>query len=123
MLAENGLWCLFCEGGRRAINFAESNKQFLSKRLRDGNIDEARTISRIAWDNFPILKESADTKNSGDTSKRSATDNQCTNTDSNQHRIERANVYIRKEPTIDPTMLTRNNPKFKWTTEPTCIYI
>ncbi|MFL6318107.1 MAG: hypothetical protein ACJ71K_13330 [Nitrososphaeraceae archaeon] len=62
MLAENGLWCLFCEGGRRAINFAESNKQFLSKRLRDGNIDEAITISRIAWDNFPILKESADTK-------------------------------------------------------------
>ena len=26
------------------------------------NIDEAITISRMAWDNFPILKESADTK-------------------------------------------------------------
>lgn len=62
MLDENGLLCIFCEGGKRAINFTESNKQFVSKRIRDGNIDEAITISRIAWDNFPILKESADTK-------------------------------------------------------------
>jgi hypothetical protein len=54
--------CNFCEGGKRVINFTESNKHFLSKRIRDGNIDEAITISRIAWDNFPILKESADTK-------------------------------------------------------------
>ena len=59
---ENRLLCIFCEGGERAINFTESNKEFLSKRIRDGNIDEAITISRIAWDNFPILKESADTK-------------------------------------------------------------
>ena len=54
--------CNFCEGGKRVINFTESNKHFLSKRIRDGNIDEAITISRMAWDNFPILKESADTK-------------------------------------------------------------
>lgn len=62
MLDENRLLCIFCESGRRAINFTESNKHFLSKRIRDGNIDEAITISRIAWDNFPVLKESADTK-------------------------------------------------------------
>lgn len=62
MLDENWLSCIFCEGGKRSINFTESNKHFVSKRLRDGNIDEAITISRIAWDNFPILKESADTK-------------------------------------------------------------
>jgi hypothetical protein len=43
-------------------NLTESNRQFLSRRIREGNIDEAITISRIAWDNFPILKESADTK-------------------------------------------------------------
>jgi hypothetical protein len=59
---ENGLLCIFCEGGKRVINFTGSNREFLSKRIRDGNVDEAITISRIAWDNFPILKESADTK-------------------------------------------------------------
>jgi hypothetical protein len=57
VLVENALRCIFCEDGRRT-----TNKQFVSKRLREGNIDEAITISRIAWDNFPILKESADTK-------------------------------------------------------------
>src|SRR5215207_3947805 len=62
MIDTNRVDCDFCEGGRRVINFAESNKYFLSKRIRDGNVDEAITISRIAWDNFPILKESADTK-------------------------------------------------------------
>ena len=63
MIAERDLvLCNFCDGGKRVINFTESNKHFLSKRIRDGNIDEAITISRTAWDNFPILKESADTK-------------------------------------------------------------
>ena len=62
MINENREACNFCEDGKRVINFTESNKHFLSKRIRDGNIDEAITISRIAWDNFPILKESADTK-------------------------------------------------------------
>lgn len=59
---ENRLLCIFCEGGKKIIGLTESNKEFLSKRISDGNIDEAITISRIAWDNFPILKESADTK-------------------------------------------------------------
>jgi Mg2+ and Co2+ transporter CorA len=54
--------CIFCEDGKKVINLTESNKHFLSKRIRDGNINEAITISRIAWDNFPILKESADAK-------------------------------------------------------------
>jgi hypothetical protein len=58
--------CNFCEGGKRVILLTESNKQFLSKRISDGNI-EAITISRMAWDNFPILKESADTKKIGET--------------------------------------------------------
>src|SRR5215218_7637086 len=59
--------CNFCEGGKRVIHLTESNKHFLSKRISDGNIDEAITISRIAWENFPILKESADTKKIGET--------------------------------------------------------
>jgi hypothetical protein len=62
MIDGNRIDCNFCEGGKRAINLTESNKSFLWERIKDGNIDEAITISRIAWDNFPILKESADTK-------------------------------------------------------------
>jgi hypothetical protein len=54
--------CNFCNGGKRVINLTESNRDFLSKRISDGTIDEAITVSRIAWGNFPILKESADTK-------------------------------------------------------------
>jgi hypothetical protein len=55
--------CNFCEGGKRTINLTKSNKHFISKRISDGNIDEAITISRVAWDNFPIQRESANTKN------------------------------------------------------------
>lgn len=62
MIDENRSSCIFCESGKRVVNLTESNRQFLLKRTRDGNVDEAITISRIAWDNFPILKESADTK-------------------------------------------------------------
>ena len=51
-----------CEDGKRVIDLTESNKNFLSKRISEGNIDEAITISRIAWENFPKLKESADSK-------------------------------------------------------------
>jgi hypothetical protein len=32
------------------------------QRIKDRNLDEAITISKIAWDNFPLLKESADTR-------------------------------------------------------------
>ena len=40
----------------------ESNINFLERRLADGNLNEAIDIARIAWDQFPRLKESADTK-------------------------------------------------------------
>ena len=53
--------CFFCDFSGR-LTFTESNRQFLLQRLKEQNIDEAITISRIAWDNFPTLKESADTK-------------------------------------------------------------
>jgi phospholipid N-methyltransferase len=62
MIGDDRLDCNFCEGGKRVVNLTESNKHFISKRISDGNIDEAITISRIAWDNFPKLKESADAK-------------------------------------------------------------
>jgi hypothetical protein len=54
--------CIFCDGGKRDVNLTESNAHFLSTRISDGNIDEAITISRIAWTQFPMVKESADTK-------------------------------------------------------------
>jgi hypothetical protein len=62
MTADELVDCNFCEGGKRVINFTESNKNFLSKRKSEGNIDEAITISKMAWENFPKLKESADSK-------------------------------------------------------------
>jgi hypothetical protein len=62
LIDENRSWCSLCEGSKRVIDLTESNKHFISKRIRDGNIDEAITISRIAWDNFPILKESAESE-------------------------------------------------------------
>lgn len=54
--------CFFCENFEGRMTFTETNRQFLLQRFKEQNIDEAVTISRIAWDNFPILKESADTK-------------------------------------------------------------
>jgi hypothetical protein len=62
-MTDNGkVDCNFCEGGQRTVKLTESNRLFISKRITEGNIDDAITISRIAWDNFLILKESADTK-------------------------------------------------------------
>jgi hypothetical protein len=61
-MTDDKVGCTFCEGGKRVISLTESNELFLSRRISDGNIDEAITIARIAWDKFPELKESADTK-------------------------------------------------------------
>lgn len=59
--------CCFCIDGNRAISIAESNENFVITRIEEENLDEAITISRIAWDNFPVLKESADTRKIVDT--------------------------------------------------------
>jgi hypothetical protein len=59
--------CCFCIEGNRPINIAESNENFVIARIEEENLDEAITISRIAWDNFPVLKESADTRKIVDT--------------------------------------------------------
>jgi hypothetical protein len=59
--------CFFCGNFAGKLTFTESNRQFLLQRLKEQNIDEAITISRIAWDNFPILKESADAKKIAET--------------------------------------------------------
>ena len=62
MIVEDRDQCYFCKNSLNKISLTESNRHFLLERVREQNIDEAITISRIAWDNFPLLKESADTK-------------------------------------------------------------
>jgi hypothetical protein len=62
MIVEDRDPCYFCNKSTNEIHLTESNKHFLLERVKEQNVDEAITISRIAWDNFPILKESADTK-------------------------------------------------------------
>jgi hypothetical protein len=62
MIVEDRNTCYFCNNSTNDIYLTESNRHFLLERIKEQNIDEAITISRIAWDNFPLLKESADTK-------------------------------------------------------------
>ena len=62
MTVEKRDQCYFCKNSVKEISLMESNRHFLLERVKEQNIDEAITISRIAWDNFPILKESADAK-------------------------------------------------------------
>jgi hypothetical protein len=62
MIVEDRDQCYFCKNSCTEISLTESNRHFLLERVREKNLDEAITISRIAWDNFPLLKESADTK-------------------------------------------------------------
>jgi hypothetical protein len=54
--------CYFCNNSINEIYLTESNRNFLLQCIKGHNLDEAITISKIAWDNFPLLKESADTK-------------------------------------------------------------
>ena len=61
-MTDDKVGCTFCDDGKRVVSLTESNEHFISKRISDGNIDEAITIARITWDNFPKSKESANTK-------------------------------------------------------------
>jgi hypothetical protein len=62
LIVEDSDPCYFCNNLKNQISLTQSNRHFLLERVKEQNVDEAITISRIAWDNFPILKESADTK-------------------------------------------------------------
>jgi hypothetical protein len=62
MIVEDRDPCYFCNNSTNEICLKESNRYFLLERVKEKNLDEAITISRIAWENFPLLKESADTK-------------------------------------------------------------
>lgn len=58
----SGVRCGVCRDGERTFGLSELNALFLEKRIADGNVNAAVDISRIAWDQFPRLKESAETK-------------------------------------------------------------
>ncbi len=62
MIIEDRNPCYFCKNSVGAISLSELNKKFLLERIKEGNIDETVTIGRIGWDNFPIIRESADKK-------------------------------------------------------------
>ena len=66
-MTDDKVGCTFCDDGKRVVSLTESNEHFISKRISDGNIDEAITIARITWDNFPKSKESANTKRLAET--------------------------------------------------------
>jgi hypothetical protein len=54
--------CYFCYNSINEINISESNRHFLLQCTRERNLDEAITLSKVAWENFPLLRGSADTK-------------------------------------------------------------
>jgi len=62
LIVEDSDPCYFCNNLKNQISLTQSNRHFLLERVKEQNVDEAITISRIAWDNFPNLKESTDTK-------------------------------------------------------------
>jgi hypothetical protein len=53
--------CPIC-GGLQQVRISVPNARFLCDRKAEDNLDEAITISRICWDNFPSLRLSADSK-------------------------------------------------------------
>jgi hypothetical protein len=53
--------CPIC-GGLQHVNISVPNARFLSDRTAEGNLDEAITLSRICWNNFPALRLSSDSK-------------------------------------------------------------
>ena len=54
--------CGICRDGQRPFDLSESNLLFLQKRVADSNLNEAIDIARIAWEQFPQIRQSADTK-------------------------------------------------------------
>ena len=54
--------CTLCNNCSVLLQLSESSRLFLEARMADGNVNEALDISRIAWVEFPRLKESAEAK-------------------------------------------------------------
>ena len=54
--------CPVCGNQANRFNVSRSNLIFLQKRFQDKNLDDAITLSAVAWNNFPGLKLNADSK-------------------------------------------------------------
>jgi hypothetical protein len=53
--------CPVC-GSLRKVKISSLNAEFLCDRTAEGNVDDAVTLSRICWNNFPQLRLSSDSK-------------------------------------------------------------
>jgi hypothetical protein len=53
--------CPVC-GGLQQVNISAVNAKFLRDRTAEGNIDDAITLGRVCWSNFPALRLSSDSK-------------------------------------------------------------
>jgi hypothetical protein len=54
--------CPVCRNDGRVIELSEPNVLFLDKRITDSNLNDAIDIARVAWEQFPQIRQSADTK-------------------------------------------------------------
>jgi uncharacterized coiled-coil DUF342 family protein len=56
------VFCPLCGSQPNGFNVSNSNLRFLLQRLDEKNLDDAITLSAVAWNNFPGLKLTADSK-------------------------------------------------------------
>ena len=54
--------CPLCGSQHSEFNISDPNLRFLLQRLDEKTLDDAITLSAIAWNNFPALKLTADSK-------------------------------------------------------------
>jgi gas vesicle protein len=54
--------CPICGNKSTNFNISQNSLRFLEQRLQDKTLDEAITLSSIAWNSFPTLRVSADSK-------------------------------------------------------------
>ncbi len=54
--------CPLCGNKTDIFDISDTNLRFLEERFKDKTIDEAITLARIAWNNFPRLRLAADSR-------------------------------------------------------------
>jgi len=54
--------CPICGSETVNFNISEDNLRFLEQRFHDNNLDQAITLTSIAWNNFPGLRLNADSR-------------------------------------------------------------
>lgn len=57
-----GITCSNCGAELELAGVSSMNVSFLNERIREGNLDEAISLARVAWNNFPELKLSTESK-------------------------------------------------------------